>query len=298
VNIAPVAHSRHLRGAPATLNVTLYDENGEPADAAGTVTVGITKADGTDLLAAGSSTTNPSGTGSYARALTAAQTATLELLTATWTDGGDASTHTSAHELVGAYYFSLTEARQSDTAQLRQERYDDTQLIEARRAVEGEFEMICGVAFVPRYARVRLDGTGCDTIKVPDALVRTVRSVRTYSSGSSYTTFTAGQLAAIRVGETGRRSRLVRSDGGTFDAGCQNIVIEYEHGHDRPPAEIKQAALRRLRQTLGLAKSAIPFNAISFTPETGVTYRLSTPSIERTGDADIDSILARWSLRV
>jgi hypothetical protein len=288
------ADQRILRGATASLTVTLRNQDGDPADAGGTLTVQVQKADGTDLLAAGSSTTNPAGTGNYTRSLTAAQTASTETLTATWTDGGDSSTRVTVHEIVGGFYFSVGDARLFDPTQLRSERYNNDRLIEARRQVEDEFERICNVAFVPRFRRARLSGNGQTCIMFDDPMVRTVRTVRVYDSATTYSTFTSAQLAALG-GENMRRGLVERLDGNTWTWGESNIVVEYEHGFDRPPEPVRQAAFRRVVQMLSLAKSAIPFNAISYTPDTGVTYRLSTPSDRRTGDPEIDAVLARHS---
>src|SRR4051812_41669308 len=101
---APIAASRHRVGAAASLQVTWTDELDEPASAAGAVTVRVQKADGTDVVTAGSSTT---GSNPYVRALTAAQNATLELLTATWTDAGSSATRTTRHEIVGGFFFPI-----------------------------------------------------------------------------------------------------------------------------------------------------------------------------------------------
>ena len=286
---------RLLRGAAATLSVTVRDQDGGATDSVGTVTCRVQKADGTDVLAAGSSTTNPTGTGTYARSLTAAQTATLETLLVTWTDGGDSSTTLTTAEVVGGYYFSVAEARAADSSLFRPEKADDTRMLDLRRQVEDEFERICNVAFVPRYRRVRVDGTGTACLVVPDTMIRTVRSVREYVTATAYDTYTAAEIAAIPTSRTGE---LVRTDGDVWAYGYQNIVIEYEHGFDRPPEPIRQAALRRVGQMLGEAKSAIPANTISFTPDNGVTYRMSTPNYTRTGDVMIDAVLARHSYAI
>ncbi len=292
---APVAHSRHLRGAAANLNVDILDENGEPADASGTLTVGITKADGTELLAAGSSTTNPTGTGSYTRALTVAQTATLDILTATWTDSTDSSTLITVHEIVGGYYFTLAEARAADATLADAARHDDTGLQATRRDVEEEFEAICAVAFVPRYRRVRLDGDGTARLLIPDPLPRTLRSVRVYSDATTYTSFTAAEIAAVTLPSNGV---IERTDGGVWAYGRQNLVLEYEHGHDRPPAEIKRAAIARARQRLRLGNSGLPDRTETFTSNEFGAFRLATAGRDRVGTDWIDAALARHSERI
>lgn len=287
----PVAHSRHLRGSAATLPVDLLNQDGEPADASGTLTVQVTKADGTEVLAAGSSTSNPTGSGSYTAALTAAQTATLEMLTAVWTDAGDSSTWTTLHEIVGGYYFTLAEAREHDRS--LQAQNDDTLIQRARRITEDEFERICGVAFVPRYRRVRLDGYGRSSLLLPDPMVRTVRSVRVYSSATSYTAFTADELAALSANNAGV---ITRGDGGVFAAGSKNIVVEYEHGHDRPPAEVQRASIARARQWIAFGNSGIPDRTQTYVATEVGTFGLAQAGRAKTGTDWIDAALARWSI--
>lgn len=290
--LAPVVHSRHLRGTAATLPVTLLDQDGEPANASGTLTVRVQKADGTDLLAAGTATTNPTGTGTYTAALTAAQTATLEVLTATWTDAGDSSTHTTVHEIVGGYYFTVDDAIATDS---KIGAHDRATVQAVRRDTEDEFEQITQVAFVPRYRRARVNGTGTSRLLLPNPMVRTVRSVRVYSSATAYTSYTADELAAIAVSASGV---VTRTDGLAWAFGVQNIVIEYEHGHDRPPAEIKRAAIARCRQRLNWGSSGIPDRTQTFQATDVGTFGLATAKVTKTGTDWIDAALERWSMRV
>lgn len=283
-----VADQRILRGVSATLSWQNVDGDGTAAAPAGTVTVGVTKADGSMLVAAGTAT---SGTGSDPRtyALSAANNLALDLLTVTWTDGGDSSTHTTYVEVVGGYYFSVAEARASDQSLTNTATYTDAAIIAARREVEEEFERICGVAFVPRYNR--------QTIVSPQPLllehgkVRTLRSVRDYSTATAYSTVAASDLAEL-VGSPSLRSLA----GYTFSG--PRLVVEYEHGYDRPPAEVKRAALQRLRYRLNMAKSAIPDRATSFSIDQGGTYRLDTADASSTGQPDIDAVLDRYAERV
>ena len=146
-----VAHQRIVRATAATLTVTLVDQDGEPSDAAGAVTVRVQRADGTDVLAAGTATTNPAGTGTYSVALTAAQTATLDLFTATWTVSG-INVAVTLHEIVGGVYFTVAEARARD-ASISTSAYTAEAVRQARAEVEQQCEMITGVAWVPRFRR-------------------------------------------------------------------------------------------------------------------------------------------------
>lgn len=280
-----IADDRLAAGTAATLTATFRDQHGESAAPAGTVTVKVTRADGTTLLAAGTAT----GTDGYARtvALTAAQTATLDTLTATWTDGGNNATITTRHDIAGGFYFTLAEVRAGEAALATG--YSTDQLVAGRRAVEDEFEGICGVAFVPRFRRVTLDGTGRAAILCPDPMLRTVRSVTIDG-----TALDADALAGLALTDSGL---LTRTDGGLFTAGAGNVTVGYEHGYDRPPAEIRRYAMKRLRQVMTESASAVPARATSFqVGDTGV-FRLATASRWQVGDPDIDGALARWAIR-
>lgn len=285
-----VADQQLLRGVAANLRAVLADSDGDPA-AGLTVTVGVTKADGTEVVAAGTSAPeDPDAAGTYTVAVSAAQVATLEWLAATWKVAG-VTRAVTVHEVVGGYYCSVADAHTVEqfgtvpAATLRR----------VRGEVEAEFEQITGVAFVPRYARVRVDGTGRTTLAVPFSQVTSVRSVRVYSDGVTYTTFTAGELAAVPASRTGL---LVRTDGAVWPTGRQNIIIEIEHGYSSVPADVKRAAIARLRSRVNQAASGIPSNALSFATENGQTFRLSVPAVDRTGDVDVDAVLARHSMRV
>jgi hypothetical protein len=98
---------RILQSAPFTASETFY-EDGVIVDP-GTVTVGVTRADGTVLIAAGTAT---AGSGAAARtyALTIANTALLDTLTVTWTSATK-GVRTSTIEVVGGFLFTLSQAR-------------------------------------------------------------------------------------------------------------------------------------------------------------------------------------------
>ncbi len=282
-----------IAGRTLTLEVRFTDQLGEPAAAAGTVTVGVTDAVGTEVLAAGTATTADSTeTGRYTRAVTPAQAANPGWLVATWTDG--TTTIVTHHELVGGVLFSVAEARAAEPDQLREDRYSAAEIQAARRAVELEFEQITGVSFTRRYRRRRLDGDGTASLILPEHEPAELRSVRAYSDATTYTAFTSDELAAVHLDPSGILTRL---DGTTWPNGRANLLLEYVHGLAAPPPAVKQAAIRRARQVLGESRAAVPFNAISWTPDNGVTYRLSTPNAQRTGDPQIDAVLERYGWR-
>ena len=288
---------RILQGAAATLTVTLADQNGSPADAAGALTVSVALADGTSVLPAGTATTHGS-TGVYNVALTSAQTSSLNLLTAVWTDVGNSRTVTTMHEIVGGFFFSLADARASNNGLIANTtNYPDQSILDTRYEVEEEAENICDVAFVPRYHRATLDGWASSDIMLPHNRIRTIRSVRIYPvvGGSTYTALTSTQLAALVVDDDGL---VHRTDFGFFDEGRGNIVIEYERGWDAPPAQIKAASLIRLRNRLNAKGiTGLDEHTSNFTGEDGQTFNLTTAGVWTTGIPEVDAAYERYSYR-
>ena len=288
-------NQRTLRGTPASLAFTNVDSDGTNTAASGAVTVGVTKGDGSTLVASATATT---GTNPYLYALTAANNTELQWLTATWTDAGDSSVHTTLIEVVGGYYASLADIRNSDSSLTDAVKYPDARILQVRWDTEVEFEEACGVSFVPRYRRVRLDGSGRGTQVLPNQFVRSVRSVRVYSDETTYVAFTAGELAAIDVSQGA--GLIHRTDGFYFPQGYKNIVVEYEHGFDRPPADLRQAFLTRVRSRLNFDKTGIPDRATTYVPAEGGTFSLSTPGRggSITGIPDVDVVLARYGRNI
>lgn len=280
----PVADQRILRGGTATLSYQFADADGEPAAPAGTVTIGITRADGSVLVAAGTAT---AGAGSSPRtfALTAANNLLLDMLTVTWTDGGDSSTHVELVEVVGGYYFTVAQARNAEASLRDTNKYPTADIEAKRREVEDEAEDICGVAFVPRYRHVTLDGPGCSELYLPDPMPRTIRSLSILGSALG-----AGALALLVVNRWG----VISYPNGIFPAGEKSIVVGYEHGYDRPPSGLRAAALTRLRSRLNMAKSDIPDRAERFLSTDGATFTLSMPAKDRTGIPDVDAVYHRY----
>lgn len=283
-----------LRGVTATLSWQNVGGDGEAAAPSGAVTVGVTRDDGTELVAAGTAT---AGTGSDPRtySLTAANNTLLDLLTVTWTDAGDASTHTTYVEVVGGYYFTIAEARASDSSLTDTVKYPDALIVATRREVEEEFEQICQISFVPRYAKASHSGNGRSSFLLQARDLTSVRSIRNYTDATTYTAWTADELATLVADQWG----LVTSRTGlTFGYGLSNLEFAYEHGFARPPAEVKRAAMQRLRYRMNEALTGIPDRATSFSVAEGGTYRLDTAGALKTGQPEVDAVLGRWSRRL
>lgn len=296
--VKPTALTRIAKNSAGTLATAfLLDET--PTDSTTTVTYTVTDAAGASVTT-GNATHGTTGVYSF---VLPAQTA-LKKLTVVWsaTIGGSATTTTTYAEIVGGFFFSLAEARNSDESLDDADRYPLADLVAGRLEVEVECEMICDLGFVPRYARVVIDGTGTSELLLthPDqgrsvAAVRTIRSVSMSDSpDGTFTSFTAAQLADLAPTADGK---LVRTGGDIFTEGRANVVVEYEYGLDRPPADLVRESKIRLRTVLNSNKSAILDRASSFTVTEGATYRLDMPGAFKTGIPTVDAAYGRYSRR-
>lgn len=298
VTVRATALTRIAKSSAGTLAAMfLLDET--PVDSTTTVTYAVVDATGASV-ASGNAT--HSGTGLYTFVLPA-QSA-LAALTVTWsaTIGGSATTQVTHAEIVGGFFFSLAEGRASDDSLEDTALYPVADLVAARLRVEAECERICDRAFVPRYDRVILDGTGTDqlllSLSAPDrsiADVRTIRSVKMANTlDSPFVAFTGAQLAALTTSADGT---LIRTSGDIFTEGRANVIVEFEYGLDQPPADLVPATLTRFRTQLNFNKSGIPDRASSFTMTDGGTFRLDMPGPFKTGVPLVDAVYAGYSRR-
>jgi hypothetical protein len=299
-----VVRTRILRTAAATLSHTFYAPGTEtPTDPTGTPTYAITAADGTSVTSG-----NATATGGSSGVVTAplAGQANLGLLTVAWTAtvAGASVTEYDTVELVGGFFFTLAEARGSDASLADLERYPTLTLEWARAATEDELELICDRAFVPRFARVVLDGTGSSRIVLrhPDVgrSFRDLRVLRGVSMAeqvdTTFTAFTAAELADIAAAGDGT---LRRSSGDVFTGGWSNVAVDYEYGLAGALGEdLKRAALTRFRTWCNIARSGIPDRATSYTTVDGTSYRIALPGAYATGLPDVDAVYSRYSLRM
>jgi hypothetical protein len=296
--VKPTALTRIAKNSAGTLMTAfLLDET--PTDSSTAVTYAVTDATGA-AVASGNATHGTTGIYSF---VLPAQTA-LAKLTVVWsaTIGGSATTTTTYAEIVGGFLFTLAEARNSDEVLADTEDYPTADLVAGRLEVEVECEHICDQAFVPRYDRVVLDGTGSTRLVLKHsqpgrsvASVRTIRSVKMANAlDGTFVAFTAGQLAALDVADDGT---VIRTSGDIFTEGRGNIIVEFEYGLDRPPADLVRQTFVRLRTVLNIPKQGVPDRTSSFTVENGGTYRLDMPGAFKTGVPSVDAAYGRYSRR-
>ena len=275
---------RVLRTASAVLTRAVYVDEALTNAAAG-ITVTVTRLDGTVVStgAAGSTTT-----GIYTYTLPGQ--ASLDILEVAWVGfvGGATVTLTDRVEIVGGFLFGLAEARGSDSSLSDPVRYTTAMLADKRLEVEVECERITGWAFVPRFARTTVSGDGGAVLILPVQKLRTVRAITTTTQPGTATPVTPLTHIAAESG-----GRIVRYDGGMFPAGTANVTVEYEHGHDYPPEDLKDKAMYRLRNLLNLTRSGVPDRVSSYSTPDGAIYRITLPTRGSTGIPEVDAVYQR-----
>lgn len=284
--LPPFADQRVLRGAPATLNARFRDQYGE-ARAANTVTVKVEDVNGSTVLADTTASYDSTNV-RYSVDLSASDVADLGLFTATWTSTTGSETVQTFVEVVSGYYFSVADARAWKSGELAdQTKYTDAQVRATRDEVEREFERICW-PFVPRYRQVTVCATN-GRMYLPDMHVREVLSVVELGSGGDVVyTWTADEVAALIADVSGE---IVSRRASWWPHTVYRV--EYTYGFERPPADVVNAALLRLRYLMNQTRSGIPERALSYTASEGGTYSYAVAGRANfvTGQPDVDLVL-------
>jgi len=273
------ASERVLVGTTSTITCQWVDQNGEPAAAASNPTVIVQTSQGA-TVDSGDSTTGV-GTGVYTFNVFARSE--LDRLVATWTVGADV--RATAVDVVGGVYFTIAQARAADQSLENTEKYPASQLLSVRATVEAAIEDAAGVAFVPRFSIVEASGTGAAQAMLPTPLLRAVRWATELRGDGTEAALTVSQSS-----ETGlvAFSRVVPTS--------SRVRCGVEHGHDRPPGEIVDAAITVLRSKASAGRSAIPSRAERIqTSEGGTTFLLSMPGKRKFGMPEVDAAIARHS---
>lgn len=304
------ANGRILRqtSVPARVEVT-KDGTATDADVATQVRVTITRADGT-AVATNQIVSQHPATGAYEWQLTTTDTASVDLLTAAWsiTLDGTSETFTTSHEVVGAFLFTEAELRTfGDRALADATAFPDATIADARDRITDDFERICGASFVTRYGQRIRDGADAQVPlqggfggfwgtpllgNVPTMLTLGCKRLQRMRAVSvDGTALSQGEVDAIHVFPEG----YIIRDGG-WNWGRRNIVLGFEHGWDRPPPELRRAAMVMAR--FELVSSDVGDRTISFSNDMG-TFRQAVASAKfPTGIPFVDSVLERYSEHV
>lgn len=274
-----------LAGRPVTLRARWVDTAGEGAADPAAATVTVTAADGRILVPAGT----PAAVDGAERSITipAVSVPTVDRLTATWVSATEGVVITT-HDLVGGWYVELDEVRElpglADTA-----KYTTAELTGARAWAETVVEEVCGVAFTPRY--------GAETVALPSPWhhwswrntfllrprVRRILSVAAGGVAADLTGWVLGHHGSLRVP-------------GSFPADV--VTVGYEHGHDRPPEDLRQAVLSLIKYRLTSASSREFDRATAINTDAGTVQLLTASTGRPTGIPDVDVVLHRHTERV
>lgn len=281
-----VAVIRALITSPTTLTRSVFVDE-ILTDASAGMLVTVRRLDGT--IVAGPTAASHLSTGRYSYDLPGQ--ANLDHLDVSWVGsvGGGTVTLTDRVEIVGGFFFGLAEARASDSSLADVSRYPTPMIANVRTQVEMECERICGWAFVPRFERRTFPGTGSNRIFLPVAKLRALRGITIHQWPGAPEV--VASMANISVDPGGE---IVRHDGGIFPYGYSNIVLEYEHGHDFPPEDLKEKAMYRLRSLLNLTRIGVPDRVSSYSTPDGATYRVTLPSRGKTGIPEVDAVYCRY----
>lgn len=280
MSLEDTANQRVIAGAAATLSFQGVDQYGEPADP-GTVTVEITRADGTELVASGTATTG-SGSSPRTYALTASQTAELDRLTAVWSVSSTAIAQTVI-DVVGGVYVSQTQAAAMEPT-LGTSGTSTAVFRTARSEVETMFEDSCRRAFVPRLTVEYLDGSGLSSLVLRYPQLRRVRWVLV--DGEELDSDLVDAIPADPAG-------VAKLDG--CWPRCR-VTVGYEHGFQTPPADVVHAAVHAIRYQTNTFRAGITDRAISYQPIEGGNVVIATPGLGPwvTGIPAVDEVLKRY----
>lgn len=274
-----------LRSTGTRLTHSFYSD-GVLVDADSTVTVGITKADGSALVASGTATGHPS-TGTYTYDL--APQANLNILTVTWTGTFSTLVQSQADtvEIVGGFYLSLAEMRTIPGLEMSP---SNDVLTAKRRAFEQLVERYCGVQFVRRYYRETIPGRWTQQSQLTKRPARVLLSAKTTDTNGTVTTYTTTNWG-FTTGNT-----LV-TDGDILAGslyGADNLTFEYEYGYDYPDADLVEASKIWIGYELLKDRSQTGRNYSARTTPEGYTETPIIPDWDAgrpTGLVDVDNVL-------
>jgi hypothetical protein len=203
---------------PATISATFYPSGSDTGTNDGTVTVAVTRADGTAVAGVGAVSAGASGV--YTATLPA-QTS-LDVLTATWS--GATSKVRTTHEIVGRQLVELAEIR-AQTNLAAGGTYTNARLDEARAWFVDLVDDYCGFSPIPRYAYEVVNGTGMTTVRLTNrAYIRTIRSV----------TIDGTAVADVTKWDLENGILDASQAGAYFTLGRNNVKVGYEYGPGQP----------------------------------------------------------------
>lgn len=271
-----------IGGSGAMVRAYLTDAEGE-ADDTLTPTVTVTRWDGTAVLTNAAAALHAEWPGVYEAALNVAQVATLDRLTATWSDNG-AVIGVTDHLVVGSRMFPLSRLRSFPG--LNEDRADALELAIARDAVEHRIDHVTGVAWSPRLSVDTFDlRTDAEALFLTQPLAYSIRGVTIGGTAIDTTT--------LVLGTTG--SSVLRRRSSWWPAGTP-IVVAYEHGHGAAPLDLAEAALLAAVDKLRRDRSPNSMRARTISSDVGTTEFVIASDARPFGLPDVDAVVVarRW----
>ncbi len=274
------------RNSAETLSVTFYSAETATDEDSQSVTLGITNAAGTTIVAAGTAATR-TATGVYGYSLAAQSD--LSRLTITWsgTFGSNAMEFITQTEVIGGFYTTPAEVRSLDSLSGESSAYPTADLVSAITWATSIIDDYCGTSFVYRYHRDVLDGTDSDNIKLSQLFPQTI-----LSGSIAGTALTATQISNLNKYTDG--VIRLKDDTWTFTNPGGQVIVNYEAGVSKtPPPDIAWAA-RTLSRFYALElKNRIPSNAMSITNEFGNVALAQSGMNKPTPLPDVNTVLNR-----
>lgn len=270
-------------GEAAVLTLNVYNDDGEPVEADGAVSVSVTDGDGTEI--ATGTATNDGAIGVYTYVLPETAVDMVDTYTVTWE--GDVATRerswTTRYEVVGGHYFELADLRTFNAAiEENPSRYTPSKLREARDTATERLEKECLLAFTARRERRVLRGSGRRVLILPHNAIRAL-----YGIAVDGVEFTEEELDLVRVLDFG----IELPAGNAWDPDSE-ITVDYEHGLDEPDSSVVRAV--KILAVDYLIPSAIPARAKSETTDLGtVSYSLAGRD-GATGIPEVDAVIVKY----
>ncbi|MFE1095886.1 hypothetical protein [Streptomyces smyrnaeus] len=175
---------------------------------------------------------------------------------------------------------TIADIRNHDKTLADKTKFPAVHIAAARDAVEEEFELITNRSFTVRAKYWSFLSGGGDLAVMPDNDIQRVTSFMVNGTDAmpSLLGVTPGYLEFLPAPEGAA------------------VEVRYEYGLFPPPADVRRAALIRVRDLLISANSAIPDRAVSFQVSELGTYQLATAGRAgaETGIPEVDAILARY----
>lgn len=285
----PLPDQRIVRGAiDATISHQFYDADGDPDDPEDTVTVSVTRSDGTAVTvgAVGGTSTGP-----RTATIGVAELTVVDRLTAVWSLDGTAVA-TDTIDVVGGTIGSVTEIETSETSIAAE---SDDVIKRGRKAAEDRFTSAVGRSPFQRLYVQRFDGTGTCRLHGahwPDLVE--VRWARVYSSATSYISLTADELAAIITPD--EMAGFERLDT-VWPCGRNNIEIAYVFGMSTIPQDLREAFYGAVREEVVKFNRSTPGQSTTFTSIDGVTFGQARPGQRGAiyGVDEIDAVFMKYA---